>query len=50
MGTVFGAITLSLVTILLGFLHVSSDYTAAVQGLLLILILAFRLLKKGAKQ
>lgn len=49
-GTVFGAITLSLVTILLGFLHVSSDYTAAVQGLLLILILAFRLLKKGAKQ
>jgi len=49
-GTVFGAITLSLVTILLGFLHVSSDYTAAVQGILLILILALRLLKKGAKQ
>lgn len=49
-GTVFGAITLSLVTILLGFLHVSSDYTAAVQGVLLILILALRLLKKGAKQ
>ncbi|HWR22993.1 MAG TPA: ATP-binding cassette domain-containing protein [Feifaniaceae bacterium] len=49
-GTVFGAITLSLVTILLGFLHVSSDYTAAVQGLLLILILSLRLLRKGAKQ
>ncbi|NLX63510.1 MAG: ABC transporter permease, partial [Clostridiaceae bacterium] len=49
-GSVFGAITLSLVTILLGFLHVSSDYTAAVQGIMLILILALRLLKKGAKQ
>lgn len=48
-GSVFGAITLSLVTILLGFLHVSSDYTAAVQGLLLILILSLRLLGKGAK-
>ena len=49
-GTVFGAITLSLVTILLGFLHVSSDFTAAVQGLLLIVILSLRLLRKGAKQ
>jgi len=49
-GSVFGAVTLSLVTILLGFLHVSSDYTAAVQGLLLILILALRLLKKGAEK
>lgn len=48
-GTVFGAITLSLVTILLGFLHVSSDFTAAVQGLLLIMILSLRLLRKGAK-
>jgi len=49
-GSVFGGITLSLVTILLGFLRVSSDYTAAIQGLLLILILAFRLLKKGAEK
>ncbi len=49
-GAVFGAITLSLVTILLGFLHVSSDFTAAVQGLLLILILSLRLLRKGAKE
>lgn len=47
-GTVFGAITLSLVTILLGFLRVSSDFTASVQGLLLILILSMRLLRKGA--
>lgn len=49
-GSVCGAITLSLVTILLGFLRVSSDYTAAVQGLLLILILSLRLLKKGEKE
>lgn len=49
-GPVFGAITLSLVTILLGFLHVSSDYTAAVQGILLILILSLRLLKKEEEQ
>lgn len=46
-GTVFGAITLSFVTILLGFLRVNSDYTAAVQGLLLIVILSLRLLRKG---
>lgn len=49
-GTAFGAITLSLVTILLGFLRVSSDFTAAVQGLLLILILSMRLLRKGDKK
>lgn len=49
LGAVFGAVTLSLVTILLGFLHVSTDYTAAVQGALLILILSLRLLKKGEK-
>ncbi|RGY99259.1 ATP-binding cassette domain-containing protein [Clostridium sp. AM58-1XD] len=50
MGAAFGAITLSFVTILLGFLHVSSDFTAAVQGLMLIVILSLRLLKKGAEQ
>lgn len=49
LGAVFGAVTLSLVTILLGFLHVSTDYTAAVQGLLLILILSLRLFKKGER-
>ena len=48
-GAACGAITLSLVTILLGFLRVSSDYTASVQGLLLILILTLRLLRKGEK-
>lgn len=49
LGAACGAVTLSLVTILLGFLHVSSDYTAAVNGLMLIIILSFRLLRKGGK-
>lgn len=49
LGAACGAVTLSLVTILLGFLHVSSDYTSAVNGLLLIVILSFRLLRKGGK-
>jgi ribose transport system ATP-binding protein len=45
-GAVCGALTLSMVTILLGFLHISTDLTAAVQGILLILILSLRLLKR----
>lgn len=49
-GAVFGAITLSLVTILLGFLQVSSDYTAAVQGIILLVILSLRLFRKGEKK
>lgn len=48
-GAMCGALTLSLVTILLGFLHVSTDLTAAVQGFLLIVILSLRLLKKEEK-
>lgn len=48
-GAACGAVTLSLVTILLGFLHVSSDYTSAVNGLMLIIILSFRLLRKGER-
>ncbi len=49
-GAVCGAITFSLITVLLGFLRVSSDYTAAVQGLILIGVLALRVLKKGGKK
>jgi ribose transport system ATP-binding protein len=41
-GVVAGAVTLSLIGALLGVLNVSSDYTAATQGLVLILLLAFR--------
>ena len=46
-GTVIGAITLSLVGALVGFLRLNSSYVTAVQGGLLIAILAFRLLRKA---
>jgi len=49
-GAVFGAVTLSLVTILLGFLQVSTDLTAAVQGMILLLILSLRLLRRKGKK
>jgi ribose transport system ATP-binding protein len=39
---VAGSITLSLIGALLGMLNVSSDYNAAVQGVLLLLILALK--------
>ena len=45
-GTVIGAITLSLVGALIGFLRLNSSYVTAVQGLILIGILASRLLRK----
>ncbi|WP_342637444.1 ATP-binding cassette domain-containing protein [Rhizobium jaguaris] len=41
-GVVAGAVTLSLIGALLGVLNVSSDYNAAAQGIVLILLLAFR--------
>lgn len=46
-GTVIGAITLSLIGVLVGFLRLNSSYVTAVQGGLLIAILAFRLVRKG---
>ncbi len=49
-GAVFGAITFSLISSLLGFLEVSTELTAAVQGLILLIILSLRLLKNGGKQ
>ena len=48
-GTVIGALTLSLIGALVGFLRLNSSYVTAVQGGLLIGILAFRLLRKGVK-
>lgn len=48
-GAVFGAITFSLISSLLGFMNVSTDFTAAVQGLILIVILSLRLVTKGRK-
>ncbi|MGN6583921.1 MAG: ATP-binding cassette domain-containing protein [Rhizobiaceae bacterium] len=50
-GVVAGAITLSLIGALLGMLNVNSDYNAAVQGLLLLVILAFRaLVARGGEE
>ena len=49
-GAVFGAITFSLIFSLLGFLNISTELTAAVQGFMLIVILSLRLFKKGGKR
>ncbi|MEM5318416.1 ATP-binding cassette domain-containing protein [Paraburkholderia sp. JHI869] len=51
-GVVAGAVALSLIGALLGSLNVSSDYNAAVQGLLLVIILALRALavRKGNEE
>jgi ribose transport system ATP-binding protein len=46
-GTVIGAITLSLIGALVGFLRLDSSYVTAVQGGVLLAILAIRLLRKG---
>lgn len=49
-GAVCGAVSLTMISVLLGLLKVSTDYTASIQGLVLILILSLRLLKrKGEK-
>ena len=45
-GAIFGGISLTMISILLGLLRVSTDYTATIQGLILIIILSLRLLKK----
>ena len=45
-GTIIGAITLSLVGALIGFLRLSSSFVTAVQGIILLAILASRLLRK----
>ena len=42
LGVVAGSVTLALIGALLGMLDVSSDYNAAVQGLLLLMILALK--------
>jgi ribose transport system ATP-binding protein len=42
LGVVAGSVTLSLIGALLGMLNVSSDYNAAVQGVLLLMILALK--------
>jgi ribose transport system permease protein len=49
-GTVAGAITISLVGSLLAFLNVSSDYQIGVQGAILIAVLAGRALTRRGLQ
>lgn len=41
-GVVFGAVTLSLIGALVGFVHIGSNYQPAVQGCLMFIILAIR--------
>ncbi|HBE77957.1 MAG TPA: branched-chain amino acid ABC transporter permease [Firmicutes bacterium] len=49
-GAVFGAITLSLIATLMGFFNISSSYVTAVQGAILLIVLALRLLRKDQEQ
>ena len=46
LGTVFGGISLTMISVILGMFRVSTDYTATIQGIALILILSMRLLRK----
>ena len=45
-GAFCGAVIMTMISVLLGLFRVSTDYTASIQGLVLILILSIRLLKK----
>ncbi len=50
-GAFCGAVIMTMISVLLGLFRVSTDYTASIQGLVLILILSVRLLKKkGGKE
>lgn len=49
-GAVCGAVILTMISVLLGLWSVSTDYTALIQGLVLILILSLRLLKGRGKK
>lgn len=49
-GAVFGGISLTMISVLLGLLKVSTDYTATIQGLVLIIILSLRLIRKEKLQ
>ena len=49
-GAVCGAVILTMISVLLGLLNVSTDYTAMIQGIVLIAILSLRLLKGRRKK
>ncbi len=46
LGAVFGAITLTMISVLLGLFNISTDYTATIQGMALLVILSLRILKR----
>ena len=48
-GTIFGGIVLTMVSVILGLFRVSTDFTATIQGFVLILILSLRLINKETK-
>jgi len=50
LGAALGAISFTLISLLLGVLNVSTDFTAMVQGFILFIILALRLFKKEIEQ
>lgn len=49
-GAVCGAVILTMISVLLGLMNVSTDFTALIQGLVLILILSLRLMKGRRKR
>jgi len=49
-GAVCGAVTLSLIATLMGFFNISSSYVMAVQGAILLIVLALRLLRREKEQ
>jgi ribose transport system ATP-binding protein len=46
-GAVLGAISLTMISVLLGLMNISTDYTATIQGLVLLVILSLRIFKRG---
>lgn len=49
-GAVFGAVALTMVSVLLGLFNISTDYTATIQGMVLLIILSLRILKRKGDQ
>jgi ribose transport system ATP-binding protein len=47
LGAVLGAISLTMISVLLGMMNISTDYTATIHGLVLLVILSLIILKGG---
>jgi len=50
LGTVFGGIALTMISVLLGLMRISTDFTATIQGLVLLIILSARLINRDQKK